>query len=98
MLLKNTSIPANPFYIKINGKNKNGEAFSRVTYVDQNAKQLQRRPMLLIETGIHSELIASPGSNPKILFKVTNNYDYSVAVPFSVQDEKSMLRDLFPTR
>lgn len=97
-LPQNTSIPVNSFYIKINGKNKNGETFSRLSYVDQNIKLQRRRSMISIETAIHSELIASPGSNPKIIFEVTNNNDYSVAVQFNVQDEKSMLRGLFPAR
>lgn len=83
-------------YVEVSGINKNGEKFSRLSYVNQKDFDNRRIPKILIEVSSRSELIATPGSSPKIIFQVTNNYDYPLRIPFSVQDEKSMLRSLYP--
>ncbi|GLV42975.1 uncharacterized protein CBL_13664 [Carabus blaptoides fortunei] len=77
-----------------NGNETDG-SFSRLSHLNQNI-QSGKLPSIIIETSTRSELLATPGSYPKIVFEVTNNLDRAIYLTFACQDEKSLLRNLYP--
>lgn len=72
-------------------------SFSRLSHLNQNI-QIGKLPSTIIETSTRSELLVTPGTFPKIVFEVTNNLDRATYLMFACQDEKSLLRNLYPRR
>lgn len=90
-------IPHGPFYIQVNGKDANGNEFTRLSYFNAN-NAIYTLPALTVEVGLGSELLVSPNQVSQVFFEVTNNRDQTVFVRFRCQDDKSLLVRMLPVR
>nr|XP_023016638.1 uncharacterized protein LOC111505954 isoform X2 [Leptinotarsa decemlineata]XP_023016639.1 uncharacterized protein LOC111505954 isoform X2 [Leptinotarsa decemlineata] len=92
-------IPRQPFHVLIQGKDAQGNHFSRVTYLDNyTSSNIFPQPILSIEVGEGSDLITSAGKSSVITFEVTNYRNTAADVRFYCTDEKSILGSMQPYR
>ncbi|XP_017779712.1 PREDICTED: uncharacterized protein LOC108565002 [Nicrophorus vespilloides] len=87
------SVPEQALYVKVDGKDLQGNDFVRLSYLNSN---IQPKHPIEIEIDSKTDLLLRPNQNVKIYFEVTNNQNYVVYVNFKCEDNKRLLRWMEP--
>ncbi|KAG5880946.1 hypothetical protein JTB14_010377 [Gonioctena quinquepunctata] len=93
------NVPRQPFHVVIQGKDIQGNQFSRITYVNEYSySDIFPQPIVSIEVGLGSEVITTGGRSPTITFEVTNYRTTAADVRFFCKDDQSILGTMTPYR